>query len=643
MRQKLIRTAKWFGTLIFFEVFTLATAILFNGDDSYMGGHDENLVKTGLSLYQHGIISTIVQVFMINLAVFFLLALPTLLFRKPRRWPALELLQWVTAFLALHFIWIFVAAFRIPTLFSEIYYGMGTNSWAGLFSVIASSKGPYVLGSFVAVYFALLLYYLPRSYRIGAIAYYAIFAACILNSQKPPERLKLSRNSILILMADSLRSDYLTAEHAPKTWTHFTFGPKNFLIQNAIPPIARTTPAVVSLFTGKLPAETEVREMFSDERSFQQDNTVINLFNDAGYCTIAIGEYPGDFLNKIHLGFRHIDAPTLRFKEIILQGVAKRSPFFLASFSWDAFREIKYSNKNLRNLFIGLPTFAGAHALPKRLNRLAEKCQGQPIFAYVFLDQPHFPYVQTWPEYLILDESYKGSYRYMKDAVSEPRSDEDRQRIRQLYAGSIRGMDATMDLFLKLIPKDQNITTVITGDHAESLYDKQGIMGHGDQISEWEGISTPWMVIGAEKETLADVPAEKFISTTHFAQWLGSIRGLQFSPSLLKKDEIYSETGLWMAETPNVPNARIRYPGLAELLSLPHIESHPQIKPEYQSLVDYAKHRVFMDATGTYYIKPLEDRVLIEKNGQIIPAAQLPTFAKRILEQYDSSLYFSIF
>lgn len=635
----------WLAVLFFFHFLWLVYCVLFNGTNTYMGGENEALMQTGLDLYRMALGKTFVKMLGINLVIGLLLLWPTIFLRRNGR-NTFWVLSLLGFFILIQGLWISIGIIRIPTLFSEIYETAEGGFFTFVFHSLATRHGPLVLGLILALAGGSLYFFMNRIRFIITICYYVSAGLALFISQQPLSDLPLPDKSVLLLMADSLRSDAIDPVRTPEIWRQFSSDPSAWMLREAVPPVARTTPAVTALLTGKLPMVSKVRDMFSQESSFdQRTGSIVSRYREAGYCTIAVGEYPADFFNKIDFGFDAMDVPLIRFRELILQGMVKRSGLLLATLTWDVFRESSLLNKELRTLFIGLPTFAAGNSLLKRLAVQAKICDSKPIFAFMFFDQPHFPYVQTWPHYLALDPAYDGPFRFMKDAVSEPRNEIDRQRVRDLYQASVRAMDHSVGKILVALENAkarEGRTVIITGDHGESLYDRVGIMGHGDQLAEWEGITIPWLVFGAPKIKLEEVANRKF-STLHLAEWLAAIRGLPYLHTSLTLDEIYVESEIWMAESPNLPKDRIRYPDLSAILGMKDPDAHIAVKDEYLPLINHAKHRKYIFESYEISFYPSADHVKITSNGVNIVPPELPPRARIFFEKYDPSFYRSLF
>jgi arylsulfatase A-like enzyme len=291
----------------------------------------------------------------------------------------------------------------------------------------------------------------------------------------------------------------------------------------------------------------------------------------------------------------------------------------------------------MQRLFEGLPTFAAPRSMLSRFEALASQCGDRPLFALVFADQPHFPYVQTWPHYLAKGESYTGRFKFGKDdATRGVSSEQDKARIRELYDTSLLSTD---DAFARLVAhllttgQLEKSTVILTGDHGESLYDSLDIVGHGDQIGEMEGISVPWVVFGVGKKTFAT--KRKLVQSTELASQLASINGLKYAGTQgLPEGVIYVETDLWMAHTPNVPRHRVRYPELSGLLTLEDKEAHIEVDRAFLPTIEFAKHRLWVVDGKRYTLEPGEGEIRATIDGQRATTREFPDVIRGFMHRY---------
>ncbi|APS00240.1 hypothetical protein BCY86_05745 [Pajaroellobacter abortibovis] len=107
--------------------------------------------------------------------------------------------------------------------------------------------------------------------------------------------------------------------------------------------------------------------MFNGPSSYHQNFSIPSLYAQADFYTVAVGEYPAEFMLKIDYRFNKVDVPMIRFREVVLQMVLVRAPFTLASLSWYPIHLLAY--REMSNAIAGLPSFSDAHALMTRFAR----------------------------------------------------------------------------------------------------------------------------------------------------------------------------------------------------------------------------------------------------------------------------------
>jgi hypothetical protein len=667
LSSSIIFLCQWLMYVLLFQTLMLALS-LSNGALSYMGGTDANIIKTAFAYYPRDILVLLGAVALINTIVFYLISLPLALWTRYWKcrsgWKNLSLS--FILFLLIYYCWVSLACIRIPSLFSEIYYGDGSYFTARIMYWLCSRSGLILVSVVVPTFFVWIwrgaVTGLAREIRIGRLVREIVFAGGLVlaalvsfmvwNAENRTADISLPSRSVVLMVADSFRSDHFSSSGTPSLW-QLAGEEKAVVLPDVVPPLPRTGPAINALLTGKLPSESGVTTMFSSESTFKQIPSVVSYYRAHGYCTVATGEYPAEFMRKLEYGFEYIDAPLVRFKEIVLQMFLKKNPFILATMSWNFFRDrlpVKYAT-----LLEGLPLFAAPNNLFVKFDRLVNKCGGRPVFALLFADQPHFPYVQTWPYYLNPPQQLS-RFQYLADAYLTPRDDLERQQIRSLYLNALHSVDSTFSRYLKHWRSRgilQQSTVIVTGDHGESLYDGQGIIGHGDQLGEWEGINVPWLVFGAGRKAftgIRETPVRNLhlIPLTGLSQKLLDINQLEEKinpcghdgekPCLIDPGVIYVETGLWMAHTPNLPKNRIRYPDIAESLSIGDKDAQIVLKEQYRPVVEYAKHRLWIIDGDRYELRPMSNRLILIRNNEEISFTLAPRIIRKFLDRTEFPL-----
>ena len=149
---------QWLMYVALFQALMLVLS-LFNGTISYMGGTDASIIKTALAYYPKDILSLLGAVALINTVVFYLMSLPLALsaryWKRRSGWKKIGLL--FLFFLLIYYGWVSLACIRIPSLFSEIYYGDGSFFTAPMMFWLCSRYG-LMLVSVVALTFSIWIW-----------------------------------------------------------------------------------------------------------------------------------------------------------------------------------------------------------------------------------------------------------------------------------------------------------------------------------------------------------------------------------------------------------------------------------------------------------------------------------------------------
>jgi arylsulfatase A-like enzyme len=264
---------------------------------------------------------------------------------------------------------------------------------------------------------------------------------------------------VLLLTVDTLRPDYMSMNGYDKPTTpnlDAVLG-EGWFFEQAVTPIARTTPALASLFTGAYPHATGVRTLTSELRPDMA--SLAEALSKAGYQTFA------EISN-------HVLGPETR-------GLDR-------GFDRYEFNDGLVDAETLTHLALAS----------------AERAESdRPLFLWVHYIDPHIPYQATEEQLEIFDPGYSGPYRslfQLQDRAGTRRALEERgQRIhkstmpeaeqdhvRRLYASSIRTFDDAVGRLVDGM-RDRsrgNLLIAFTADHGESLGEHDFFWDHGDYV-----------------------------------------------------------------------------------------------------------------------------------------------------------------
>ncbi len=612
------------------------------GELSYMGHSSSQILRETFSLYWFYLLRVFQTCFVMNVMVTLVLALP-FCFWPPLKDESFKKRFWISGLISLfiYMLVIGVGFIKNPSAISnqnpELYDLF-------IFKFLASQAGFFTLitGAGLGFFLFILSKSVDLKMKIALPIYYSLLAIPLYLGESQPSNVRLPEKSVVILMADSFRSEATLEKALPYSSKLINKLSHSFL-PSFTPPIPRTAPSLVSLFTSRLPSESRVTTMFSPEETFDQTHhSVVTHFRNKNYCSLVFGEYPAEMLHRIDLNFQYTEVPLVRFKEISGGALIEKLTFSLASLLW---WQVRKNNRLLKNLAEGLPTVASPNVLIKNwTHRIQQKCGDRPSLSLLFFNQPHFPYTQTFPHYWGTPFSYEGSFRYQKHVQHNPKSPEDKKQILRLYNQSKASSDHAIAELLHTLKKNNQLkgrTVYILGDHGESLYDEgRSFMGHGDHIEHHQGNSTFLVTIpeSTKMDQLIKQADRNELQTTYFPTILLADTGFEppkkFTPTL-PPDTIYLETGLWMMNAGHLPPSRVNYPGIERLLTLGK-GGHLIIKNDYRYIVEYAKNRSFFQKGNRYQHYPKKYGTTQFKNKTSINTKDLPVdFLKLFPGQND--------
>lgn len=275
--------------------------------------------------------------------------------------------------------------------------------------------------------------------------------ATVINSKQP---------NVIIIGVDSLM---------PRTLTYFGAKQENLpnidnWLQNAtvfthsLSPLARTSPAWVSILTGDDPKLTNARYNLTDPSQFTFKETIADLLKKRGYYTVfATDDRQFDQINE-QFGFTTVVGPEQGLNDFLLSQI---------------------NDFPLSNLMINLPISAwlfpynyanrasGFSYYPQTFNKdlakqIAERPKNQPFFLAVHFAMPHWPYYDaTMP----VDKITKKS-----DKTSE-----------QMYLQSLTVADKQVAMLLDTLQQQgllKNTLVIMLSDHGNTFAEP------GDRITQ---------------------------------------------------------------------------------------------------------------------------------------------------------------
>lgn len=439
---------------------------------------------------------------------------------------------------------------------------------------------------------------LPRYVLAGTGVLLVVGAVRVGLSASSPETDAAGPVNLLILAADSLRSDRLEDEAImPNLASMLAEGS---LYRHAITPIARTYPSWVSTLTGSEPRIHGVRHMFpTTEVRSDVGATLFTELRDQGYFTFVTSDFAGDIFPGFEAGFEVQRTPHLNVDTLAASSALGGHTWSLPLLRLSLFRALFPFWKNL-------PSIAEPRWLVEDLKRLVNRSEQRPFAGLVFFSTAHFPYVAPHPFYQRRAGDYRGPYLYHVPPVlpQEQPSPEDVVQIRARYDGALGAIDSALAQifdFLRESGRLSNTLVVVTGDHGEELYELEGIAGHGDTVRYSRSQSVPVFLKGPGVPTdrrsdaqvrLYDLPA----TALHLLDSDGERRTFGQGVSLLDEETlrpICVETGIWFwpGRPPGLDERRLDYPGISQLLELDTATREMVLRPDMEALIESAKER----------------------------------------------------
>jgi len=476
------------------------------------------------------------------------------------------------------------------------------------------------------------------SYAVSLVTYLlGLFVLFIWShwTSQPPQRRFLNRPenyNILMIGSDTLRADRLgvNGNSLDLTPTIDTLAKKGVNFEACIVPIARTAPSLTSLLTSTWPQKNGIRFNFiSDEQAALKVISLPKVLKKHGYVTAAVGDWAATDLAKLSFGFDYTSVPEDQWnlKYLLKQG-PKDLRLFLTLFTHNNFGktflpELYYLAGIPLTEEIGLKS---RHMLAKLASL------GKPFMLNIFMASTHGPFGSKWPYYRkYTNPDYRGSSLFAMSGVSSPEEivkaqeagqrNFDVEQIINLYNGAVRSFDDEVSRILNYLHAtglDNNTIVVIYSDHGVDLFEGP-TWGQGNILSDYS-YRIPMIVYHPAK--YHGVKINTTISSIDLAPTLLDMVGIKppeiwdgnSTISLLldsshKSDRIaFAETGIWIANVPGLPNKRIPYPKIFDLLEVKNTKSGTlSIKQDYAEIIIHAKAKMARQGKWELVYFPLID------------------------------------
>lgn len=423
--------------------------------------------------------------------------------------------------------------------------------------------------------------------------------------------------NLLMIGSDTLRADHVGARHKGQPLTPFidSLAKQGTLFSNCLVSIARTAPALVSIFTGTLPNTNGVKLNFmADEQTRISQQGMGAILARQGYATEAITDWAGSDLAKFPLGFHRYDGPPDQWnlKFLIRQG-PKDLRLFLTLFTHN------YPGK----LFLPETYFLAGKPMTNMLGdsvriRLNSHIRSRkPFFLNAFLSTTHPPFGSEYPYYQhFTDTNYHGESRFgmsrLTDPVEiirsqkEPREAFDLDQILDLYKGCVRNFDDEVRKIVSHLRKtglDRNTLMVIYSDHGTAFFE-DNTWGQGNSIHSKTSNRIPLLIIDPRRPGRPS--NEQVVRSIDIMPTLLELLGMEIPDTvdgtslkpLLDGEPLpdlpgFCETGLWLATPPGQHPDHIRYPELLDLLDIADLRTGTlSLRKEYETVVEAGRDRM---------------------------------------------------
>lgn len=462
------------------------------------------------------------------------------------------------------------------------------------------------------------------SSKLGFLAFVTALALPYLLSITPaflllfvPKAQDAKQMNLLMIGSDTLRADHVGAWHKGQPLTPFidSLTRQGTLFSNCLVSIARTAPALVSIFTGTLPNTNGVKLNFmADEQTRISQQGMGTILARHGYTTAAITDWAGSDLAKFPLGFQDYDGPPDQWnlKFLIRQG-PKDLRLFLALFTHNHagklfLPEIYYLAGKPMTSMLG-------NSVRLHLNRRARS--KKPFFLNAFLSTTHPPFGSENPYYQhFADPDYQGESVFGMSRLTdpfeiirsqkEPREAFDLDQVMSLYKGCVRNFDDEVRKIMNHLRKtglDRNTLVVIYSDHGTDFFE-DNTWGQGNSIRSKASNRIPLLIIDPRRpgHSTSDQVTRSIDIMPTLLDLLGieiadDIDGVSLKPLLDGKPfpdlPGFCETGLWLATPPGQHPDHIRYPELLELLDIANLQTGTLgLRKEYEAVVEAGRDRM---------------------------------------------------
>ena len=437
--------------------------------------------------------------------------------------------------------------------------------------------------------------------------------------------------NIVMIGTDTLRADRLgvSGYHRDLSPNIDRLTKKSTYLKNCYTPLARTAPSLTSLLTACWPHRHKIRSNFPSAADLKITvPNIVEVLNNAGYETAAIGDWAAADLGKMNFGFKTKQLPDDQWnlKYLIRQGPATFR-LFLSLFAHN-----QLGRKLLPEIYYlaGVPlSQQTGEECRQMISQFAK--QKAPFYINYFSAATHVPFGSNYPYYqLYTDPDYKGDSQFIMTSVNTPEeiiaSQEkgeayfDLPQISALYDGCIKQFDDEVGKILQHLKHcglEENTIVVIYSDHGADFFEN-GCWGQGNTLlGDDPSNRVPIIIYDPFKPTAQAIDTStRLIDIAPTVLDLAGISSPQNMDGCSLTDIIanpgeamdlhsYHESGIWLSNIPGMRKDHLSYPNILDILDIPDKELGMLcIKDEYIDKVIEAKDRSIRDQKWKLIYQP---------------------------------------
>jgi arylsulfatase A-like enzyme len=407
---------------------------------------------------------------------------------------------------------------------------------------------------------------------------------------------KPGAKNVLLLILDTVRARDLSLYgfDRPTTPNLARFAQRGVRFDRAIAPASWTLASHASMFTGRAPHELSVDWLRPLDNKFP---TLAEYLGSHGYATAG---FVANMMYTSHetglsRGFVHYEDYPISAGQVVVSSAIGR--LLVKTFEERTGRVVFPERKRA-----------------SRINRdflswLDRGHEQRPFFAFLNFYDAHDPY-QPSPEYERRFAPHLPSFRRIpNDTIS----DQDAQRLRDLYDASIAELDADLGrLFAELESRKQLDSTIviITSDHGEE-FNEHGIWGHGSTLYR-SSLRVP-LVIAMPNDSRAGSVVGDPVTLRTLARTVVSILGLKEGSPF---------PGLSMLRTDADSGGPPRPVVVSEIRYAPRVpRSFPVARGDMRSIVEGPYHLI-RDGRGAEELYDVSTDTLEQHDLASSPAAE---------------------